>query len=72
MAEFTFPLKGKHVGSPSSKQPPKTSRDLNNVRPYHDGKACGGQRPAVDKKFTDQIGGGAFPVVAMCSVTIVD
>lgn len=70
--ELTFPLRGKFVGSPSSKQPPGTSRDLNNVRPYHDGKACGGQRDGANKKFAQQIGGAAKPVVAMCSVTVVD
>jgi len=70
--ELTFPLKGKNVGAPASKQPPGTSRDLNNVRPFWDGKAVGGQRPGVSKKFTQQIGGGEAPIVAICSVTVVD
>lgn len=73
MSELIFPIRGLHKGAPSSKQPPGTSRDLNNVRPYYDGKACGGQRPGLDRKFASyQIGGGAFPIVAMCSVTTVD
>lgn len=72
MAELTFPVKGKYVGSPASKQPSGTSRDLNNVRPYFDGRSCGGQRDGANKKYSDRVGGAAMPVVAMCSVTVVD
>jgi len=70
--ELTFPLKGKNVGAPASKQPQGTSRDLNNVRPFWDGKAVGGQRPGLSKRFTQKIGGEAAPIVAMCSVTVID
>jgi hypothetical protein len=69
--ELTFPIKGKSVGLPSSKQPAGTSRDLNNVRPYWDGKLAGGQRPAMDKKYSQQIASAAIPIVAVCSVTTV-
>ena len=69
--ELTFPIKGKSVGLPSSKQPEGTSRDLNNVRPYWDGRLVGGQRPGLSKKYTQQIAGDSIPVVAMCSVTTV-
>jgi len=67
--ELQYPEKGKYVGSSSSKQPRGTSRDLNNTRPYHDGRLAGGQRPGLDKKYAEQIAGAALPVVAMCSVT---
>lgn len=70
--QLTFPLKGLNVGAPASKQPQGTSRDLNNVRPFWDGKAVGGQRPGLSKKFTQKISGSPMPIVAMCSVTIVD
>jgi len=69
--ELTFPLKGLSKGSPSSKQQRSTSRDLNNVRPYWNGRACGGQRPGMDKWSDDQIGDAEQPVVAMCSITTV-
>ena len=69
---LTFPLKGIFLGLQSSKQMPQTSRDLNNVRPFFDGHAVGGQRPGMDKVYSQQISGSAFPVVAMCSVTVVD
>jgi len=70
--ELTFPNKGLYKGSPSSKQPPQTSRDLSNVRPLYDGRLVGGQRDGLNKKFSQQIGGAAKPIVAMCSVTVVD
>lgn len=70
---LSFPLNGKHVGFPSSKQPQGTSRDLNNVRPYFDGRACGGQRPGADKwGGGTQIGAAEQPVVAMCSVSSIE
>ena len=72
MAELTFPVHGKYVGSPAGKQPAGTSRDLNNVRPWFDGKAVGGQRPGLDKWGAGtQIGAAEQPVVAMCSVSTV-
>jgi len=72
MPELTFPLRGLNKGAPASKQPPGTSRDLNNVRPLWEGRAVGGQRPGADKKFSQQISNSAMPIVDMCSVTVVD
>lgn len=69
---LSFPLKGKHLGLQTSKQMPQTSRDLNNVRPFFDGRAVGGQRDGMNKVYSQQIGGVAAPIVAMCSVTVVD
>ncbi|NIT61565.1 MAG: hypothetical protein GWN67_20495 [Phycisphaerae bacterium] len=70
--ELTFPTKGLNVGAPASKQPQGTSRDLSNVRLFYNGKATGGQRPGLKKRFSQQVGGAAKPIVAMCSVTVVD
>ena len=73
MPTFSFPIKGLHKGTRSGQQPPRTSRDLNNVRPYWDGRDCGGQRPGNDKKFAQRIGGsGNYPVVKLLSITTVD
>ena len=69
---LNFPIKGIFLGLQSSKQMPQTSRDLNNVRPFFDGRAVGGQRPGMDKVYSQQIGGQASPIVAMCSITVVD
>lgn len=72
MAELVFPTGGKHNGFPAGKQPANTSRDMNNVRPYFDGKAVGGQRDGLDKWGNgDQIGAAEQPVVKMCTVSSV-
>jgi hypothetical protein len=70
--ELMFPTKGLVKGAPSSKQPQQTSQDLNNVRPYFDGRLVGGQRPGLDKMFTQQIGGESSPIVWLGSITTVD
>lgn len=71
--EIPFPILGKHVGLPSDKQPVLTSPDLNNMRPMNPktGRVCGAQRPALNKRYTQQIAGVAGPIVDMCSVAVV-
>jgi len=70
MATFRFPKKGLYVGAVTSQQPQSTSRSLLNVRPYWDGRDCGGQRPGLDKWGDGtQIGAAEQPVVCLCSVT---
>jgi len=72
MAELVFPTSGRHDGFPAGKQPANTSRSMNNMRPYFDGKAVGGQRPGLDKWGAGtQIGAAEQPVVAMCTVSTV-
>jgi hypothetical protein len=69
--KLTFPSKGKFVGTRSGEQPMGTSRDLNNVRPWFDGRSAGGQRDGLAKKYSQQGAGVATPVVAICTVTVV-
>lgn len=72
MPTYTFPLSGIFKGSRSGVQPRNTSRHMNNVRPWFDGRACGGQRPALDKWGAGvQIGAAEQPVVAVCTVSSV-
>jgi len=72
MPTYSFPLGGIHKGNRSGAQPKNTSRDMNNVRPWHDGRSCGGQRPALDKWGAGiQIGAAEQPVVVMCVVAAV-
>ena len=69
-----FPLRGKHVGVVADRQPPMTSPDMKNVRPFDvlDGRARGGQRPGLVKWGQGtRIGGVEQPVVAICSVASV-
>lgn len=72
MPTYTFPLGGIFKGSRSGVQPRNTSRHMNNVRPWFDGRSCGGQRPALDKWGAGvQIGAAEQPVVEMCTVSSV-
>jgi len=69
-----FPFKGLDKGRVTSQQPEGTSPDLNNVRPYDvlDNRARGGQRPGLDKIYSQQISGETIPIVTLLSVTIID
>jgi len=71
MAEIRFPIKGIHKGAPVTAQPTGTSPRMNNMRAFDkdEGKVRGGQRPGLDKLYTDQINATDAPVVAICTVT---
>jgi hypothetical protein len=71
-AELKFPVKGINKNWANSEQPPVTSPDMNNVRPYGtaEGRLRGGQRPGLDKWGDgDRIGGANEPVILLCQVT---
>jgi hypothetical protein len=70
--ELKFPVKGVDKNWANSSQPPVTSPDMNNVRPYGtaEGRLRGGQRPGLAKRFSQQIGGAnGGPVIFLCQVT---
>lgn len=72
MALIYFPIKGLHKGYPASVQPPNTTPDCSNARPFAGRRFQGGQRPGLKKWGNgDQIGGAEQPVVAMCTVSTV-
>ena len=68
--ELPFPSAGLHEGMAAEKQPPTTSPQLKNVRPYdvEDERSRGGQRPGFVKAYDTQIG-GEYPVLAIGFVT---
>ena len=68
-----FPFEGIDKGGVVAEQPANTSPYMLNVRPYDvlNNRMRGGQRPGMDKMYAQQIGGGTYPIVAMCTVTIV-
>lgn len=71
--EIPFPINGVHRGNPSSKQQAGTTYKMQNMRPFHEGRLRGGQRPGMVKWGDgDQIGGAEQPVVAICSVSVVE
>ena len=69
--KLAFPSKGIFKGTRSGQQPPNTCRDLQNVRPWFDGTAAGGQRDGFVKKYSEQGAGISTPVVRICAVTTV-
>lgn len=71
--KIKFPLQGIDKGRATSDQPELTTCDMNNVRPYDtlSNRMRGGQRPGLKKKYTQQIGGVSYPIIAICSVTVV-
>lgn len=70
--EFQFPIKGKSEITAAAKQPQLTSPHINNVRPQDvaENRIRGGQRPGLDKRYSQRIGGNAnYPVIALLAVT---
>ena len=72
--DIQFPIEGIDKGRAACQQSPTTSPDMSNVRLYDvlDKRARGGQRPGLDKKYSQHIGGDDSPIVEICSVTTVD
>lgn len=71
--EIAFPLAGKNENLATHQQPPYTTPDLKNVRPYdtQDERARGGQRPGLVKGNSVQVASTKSPVVALVQVTTV-
>lgn len=74
MAIWRFPYKGYHKGIAAEQQPDGTSPDLDNVIPIEsiDNRLRGGQRPGLQKLYSEQISGDARAVAWIGSVTTVD
>lgn len=72
--DMTAPIKGVSESLDPSKQIPLTSGYMNNCRATDvlEKQIRIGQRPGLDKVFTQQIGGGAHPINAIIVVTTVD
>jgi len=71
---FNLPVKGLHKGGAVEQSPALTSAHMLNCRARDvlENKVRIGQRPGLDKWGAGtQVGGAAYPVVAICSVTTV-
>ena len=68
--EISFPFAGLHTGLATEHQPPTTSPNLSNVRPFdvEEGRARGGQRPGLVLAYTTRIGGD-YPVLHISTIT---
>jgi len=74
MATFGFPIGGIDKGRAVPEEDLAVTNDCNNMRVYDtiDNKARGGQRPALIKRYSQQIGDEAAPIVAITKVTVVN
>lgn len=72
--EFPPPMKGYSEGFDVSDTPNEYSSYMNNVRPVDtlERKLRLGQRPGLDKAYTQQIASVAGPIVEILSVTVVN
>lgn len=72
--DLLFPHRGYHVGLGAEKQPANTTPYIQNMRVIdsQDNRFRGGQRPGLQKAYTQQIGGLPNPVVVITMVTTVD
>lgn len=69
--EFPIPIKGYSEGMQPHQQEPGTCQYMSNCRPRDvlDNRIRLGQRPGLKKAYSQQIGGGANPIVELLSVT---
>jgi hypothetical protein len=74
MAVFGFPIGGIDKGRATAEEDLAVTQEMKNCRVYDviDNKARGGQRPAFVKRYSQQIGGAATPIVAITKVTVVN
>lgn len=72
--DLLFPFKGYHKGLGAEKQPAGTTPWIQNMRVFdsQDNRFRGGQRPGLKKAYEQQVSGVASPIVAICSITVVD
>ena len=72
--DFVIPIKGVSKILPADLQTALTTGHMDNMFPLGalDNKFVLVQRPGMDNVFAQQIGGEAAPIVAACSVTVVD
>jgi len=71
--EIPLPLKGFSEVLPLESQEPATTPYALNVRPRDvlEKRLRIGKRPGLKKAYSQQIGSEAYPVVALCSITLV-
>lgn len=73
LAHFQFPLAGLDRSRAYRKQPPFSTPDTLNMRPFEnlEGRGRGGSRPGLDQAFYDELGSGS-PVRMLSAVSYLD
>lgn len=76
MANITIPLplRGYSEGRNVSDSELDTTGSMKNIRPFDtfERRLRLGQRPGMKKVYDEQIGGSESPIVAICSISVVD
>ena len=72
--DILFPFRGYHKGLGAEKQPANTTPYIQNMRviDIQDNRFRGGQRPGLQKAYSQQIGGAANPTIWIGFITVVD
>lgn len=72
--DLLFPFRGFHKGLGTEKQPENTTPWIQNMRviDVQDDRFRGGQRPGLQKMYSEQIGDAAIPIVVLTFITVVD
>ena len=73
--ELRFPIMGVNKNWANSEQPPVTSPDIRNMRPYGtaEGRLRGGQRPGLNNTdYASRLADVNDPVVEILSVTYLE
>jgi len=72
--QFQPPINGVSKAMSPDQQPPMTTAYMQNVFPVDtlERRVRLGQRPGLERMYTQQIGGAANPIVAICKITVVD
>jgi hypothetical protein len=73
--ELKFPVQGINKNWANSEQPPVTSPDMNNVRPYGvaENRLRGGQRPGLNNLlYPSRVADPNDPVVELLGVTFLE
>jgi len=73
IVDIALPIKGRNEGMPIGSNDMATTGYINNCRPRDvlENKFRIGQRPGLKKAYSQQIGGAAYPVIELLSITTV-
>lgn len=74
MQEWPLSIRGVDYSTPQDKENPANSSYMQNVRPFDvlERRIRLGQRPGMDKMFSQQISGESAPIVWLQEITLVD
>ncbi len=71
---WPLPIKGVDYSTPQDKESPAHSSYMLNVRPFDvlERRIRIGQRPGMDKMYSQQISGHSYPIVGLIEAVVVE